>query len=151
MTRRSEEVKRQNLPFSNDAEDGKFFLKLNDFLKYFEKIIQMGVDYSKKAFAFQISLLDLADNNVMIEVDFDSAEELIYFPELSWDIFVGNNFDVQIEPYKVTSPVKTTPANISVNPIIEKLIIFRSEVLYRVYQGLKITDSNLIYTPSHEI
>ena len=136
---RSEEVKKQNLPFTKDAEDGKFFLILNDFLKYFQKILQMEVDYSIKAFSFQIPLLDLVDNNVVIEGDINAPEELC------WDIFVGNNFDVQIEPYKVTSPVKTTPANISVNPIIEKLIIFHTnEMLNRVYQGLKITDRNLI-------
>ena len=95
----------------------------------------MEVDYSKRAFAFEIPLLDLADNNVNIELN--------YGDELYWDIFVGNNFDVQIEPYKVTSPVKTTPANISVNPIIEKIMVY-NDIYSKVYQGLKITNRSLI-------
>ena len=124
-----EEVKKQNLPFTENAEDGKFFLELYDFFHYFDKMLQMKVYYTMKAITFQIPLLDLADNNVNIELD--------YGYELYWDIFVGNNFDEQIEPYKATSLV-------SGNSIIETNIFTIHEKKYRVYQALTIRKNKLI-------
>ena len=140
---RSEEVKRQNLPFTQDAEDGKFFLSLGYFFTKFEKIFQMEVDYTMKAIAFEIPLLDLADNTVNIE-------ELNYEYELYWDILVGNNFDVQIQPYNVTSLVqmendlrKNPLTKFSENQIIEKNISIWL-INSTVYQGLTIHNKNLI-------
>ena len=118
----SKEVQRQNIPFTKDVDDGKFFLQIYDFLRNFEKIFQMKVDYINKPIIFQIPLSNLASKDVNLEF-IDNCTGYEFY----WDILVGNNYDVQIQPYTVTGYPNFDPIKNINNPKEN-----------HVYQGIKL-------------
>ena len=146
----SSEVKKR-IPFTKDENDGKFFVSFEDFVNNFDILFQMEVNYMKKPISFQIPLSNLENNTVNLEFDFSLTNDSFEY-EVYWDILVGNNNRVQIEPFSIVGYQITHDITLE-NRVYQGLKLKTNQIslqVFRFNEDIIDTMSFVIYAPQNQ-